>query len=325
MDRESNPIGYLLPSIQQHRQLARVQNLRCRLAIAEGRIDDAVEIVGQIMALGCHLGSDEFLVSCLVGAACHRIGTTAGLVLSQQSDTPNLYWAIAASLDPAIDLSRAIANERKLLLMQLPIFEEVTEAVRPPQFWADFTRRFIDVRNDFANEVSSLYGRAPAGKWDAFKTATVIAAEYPIARDFLSKVVGMSDEQLDQCAKAQVVFLAIVKYNEFTHDELLKQFVLPVASRPQNGKSDLLKQWRPSFSPSNDAPSDTSLLTIGGIFDPAIQQVLAAAASVDQVQKLWQTVEALRLTAAGNSGKFPRVIGSIGRSSTAGSSNRATV
>ena len=305
MERESNPIGYLLPSIQQHRQLARVQNLRCRFAIAEGRIDDAVEIVGQMMALGCHLGSDEFLVSSLVGAACHRIGTTAGMVLSQQPDTPNLYWAIAACPDPAIDLSRAVANERKLLLMQLPIFKEVTEAVMPPQFWADFTRRFVEVRNDFANEISTMYGRDSPKKWDAFKTATVIAAEYPIARDFLSKVAGLSNDQLDRYPKAQVVFLAIVKYNEFTHDELLKQFVLPVASRPKNGKSDLLKQWRQTFSPPNDAPSDTSLLSIGGIFDPAIQQVLAAAASVDQAQKLWQTVEALRLTAAENGGKFP--------------------
>ena len=57
IEREANPIGYLLPSIQQHRNLARVQNVRCRYAIAEGRIDDAIEIVGQMMTMGRHLGS----------------------------------------------------------------------------------------------------------------------------------------------------------------------------------------------------------------------------------------------------------------------------
>jgi hypothetical protein len=51
MDRElheiDDPIGYLLPEIQSIRQLARTQKLRCRIAIAEDRIDDAIAITGQ--------------------------------------------------------------------------------------------------------------------------------------------------------------------------------------------------------------------------------------------------------------------------------------
>ena len=308
IEREPNPIGYLLPSIQEHRQLARVQNVRCRFAIAEGRIDDAIEIIGQMMMLGRHLGNDEFFVSNLVGAAIHSIGTEAGLVLSQQPDVPNLYWAIAACPNPAIDLSRAFATERKFLLLQLPILKEVTETVQPPQFWADFTRRFTKTLNVSFNQISEAYGGDDAvEEWDVFRVATVIAADYPVARDFLKKVAKISDEQLDRYPKAQVVFLAIVKYNEFANDEALKQFVLPVASRPADDESEWMKRWRPSFGRSNDIPDfSNSLLPVGDIFVPATQQVLASAASVEQQQRLWQTVEALRMTAAKNGGELPK-------------------
>ena len=307
IDREPNPIGYLLPSIQSHRQLARVQNVRCRFAIAEGRIDDAIEIVGQMMTMGRHLGQDEFLVSSLVGAAIHGIGVEAGLVLSQQPNTPNLYWAIAACPDPAIDLSRAMAHERRFLLLQLPILKEVTETPRPLQFWADFTRRFTEARNVFANEIVQMYGENAVKEWDAFQAATVIAADYPDARDFLSEVAEMSDEQLDQYPKAQVVFLAIIKYNKFAQDETLKQFVLPVANRQTYKEADWMKRWRPRFNPSGNVPEFTnSFLNIGEIFVPATKQVLGGAAVVEQEQNLWQTVEALRMTAAENGDKLPK-------------------
>lgn len=306
IEREPNPIGYLLPSIQEHRQLARVQNVRCRFAIAEGRMDDAVEIVGQMITMGRHLGSDEFLVSCLVGAAIHGIGTEVGFVLSQQPDAPNLYWAIAACPDPAINLNQAMAMERKFTFLQFPILKEITETPRTPQFWADFTKRFTKLRNDIANELHT-YGTDKPEDWDAFKAATVVAADYPIAREFLSKVVGISNLQLDRYPKAQVVFLAIVKYNQFAQDELLKQFVLPVAMRQTYEESDLMEQWQLKFNPSNKfADLQNSFTAIGAILVPGSQQVLGAAASVDQEQNLWQTVEALRMTAAENGGKFPK-------------------
>ena len=48
-----------------------------------------------------------------------------------------------------------------------------------------------------------------------------------------------------------------------------------------------------------------SILPLADALIPATRQVINAAASVEQRQSLWQTVEALRLTAAENGGKFP--------------------
>ena len=303
IEREANPIGYLLPSIQQHRQLARVQNVRCRYAIAEGRIDDAIEIVGQMMTMGRHLGSDEFLVSCLVGAAIHGIGLETGFELSQHPETPNLYWAIAACPTPAINLNRAFAYERELLTLQMPILKEATEDVRPPDFWVSFTKRFVTGYNKFVEETNS-WADPKSNKLDHFQLATLIAKDYPTAREFLNEVVGFPDTQLDKYSKAQVVFLTVVSYYEFAHDEAMKQLVIPSSSRRRNGESELLEAWKKRFAFSSGL--NRSLLLLGNILVPFSQTVLGAADRIDQQQNLWQTVEALRMTAAENGGVFPK-------------------
>ena len=97
-----NPVAYLLPEIQSMRELARMQSLRLRLAVAEGRARDGVDILRQQYAMAHHLGTDEFLVSALVGAAVANITTTDALQVVQLKDAPNLYWAIAALPDPLI-------------------------------------------------------------------------------------------------------------------------------------------------------------------------------------------------------------------------------
>ena len=304
IERESNPIGYLLPSIQGHRNLARVQDVRCRYAIAQGRIDDAIEIVGQMMTMGRHLGSDEFLVTCLVGAAIHGIGIETAFELSQHPETPNLYWAIAASPTPVINLSRAFAFEREFLYLQIPMLKEVTEEVRSPDFWASFTKRFVTEYNKFVEE-SNGWGNPKSNKLDHFQLATSIAKDYPTAREFLKEFVGLPDTQLDKYPKAQVVFLAIVNYYEFAQDEGMKQFVIPSSSRRRNGESELLETWRKRFA--SDQPGlNQSFLALGGVLVTAHEQVLYAADRVDQHQNLWQTVEALRMTAAENGGVFPK-------------------
>ena len=304
IEREANPIGYLLPSIQQHRNLARVQNVRCRYAIAEGRINDAIEIVGQMMTMGRHLGSDEFMVTCLVGAAIHGIGLETGFELSQHPETPNLYWAIAACPTPAINLNRAFAYEREFLYLQIPVLKEVTEEVRSPDFWASFTKRFIKGYNNLI-EVSDSWSDTEFEKLDHFQLATSIAKDYPAAREFLKEFIGLSDTQLDKYPKAQVVFLATVNYYDFAHDEAMKQLVMPSSSRHRQGESELLATWRKRFV-APEAGSSKSLILFGDILVPASYVVLAAADRIDQQQNLWQTVEALRMTAAENGGVFPK-------------------
>ena len=127
MRQVKDPIAYLLPEIQAMRELARTQNLRCKVAIAEGRLDDAIEILGQQYAMAWHLGQDEFLVSNLVGIACTSIAWEDALHLVQHPKAPNLYWAFASLPRPLVDLRQANAFERQFLYEQVKVLREVDE------------------------------------------------------------------------------------------------------------------------------------------------------------------------------------------------------
>lgn len=184
------------------------------------------------------------------------------------------------------------------------MLKEVSEDVRPAGFWADFVKRFA--RNEDVRLGVQLLGEDFPGQWDTFKVATHIAKDYPTARDFLHEALGMSNRQLDQYPKAQVVLLAIVKYNQFAYDEAMKQFVLPFPSQAKNDESELSKHWSARFNPNPGRPNlKSSLLPLGDIFVPGTRQVIGAAMTTQQHQNLWQTVEAVRLTAAENGGKLP--------------------
>ena len=114
-------LGFGLPDIQEMRTLAYLQSLRCKVALAEGRISDAIEILGQQYAMTWHLGQDDILLSNVVGSFCADRAWQDALQLVQRQETPNLYWAFAALPQPLIDPRRTSSFERQLMYQQFKI------------------------------------------------------------------------------------------------------------------------------------------------------------------------------------------------------------
>ena len=92
----------------------------------------------------------------------------------------------------------------------------------------------------------------------------------------------------------------MVKYYEFLQDEQMKQYVVPYASLSQISESPWADQWKAKFN-----FNEHSYLAIASALPAHYEQILQAAARAEQWKKLWQTVEALRMTAAGNGGELP--------------------
>ena len=298
MEREPNPVGYLLPEVQQMRELARHQILRLRYAIAQNRIDDAVEIVGQMLAMANHIGQDEFMVSTLVGVAIQGMATTEGLALSQQSTAPNLYWAIAACPKPLIDVSNSLETERQFSVRQFPLLKEVDETVRSKEYWADFARRFVPLWNEYASTMNDWnQGESLPSNVDSFQLASKIAAQYEPARRFLSEACGISNVQLDAYPATQIVFLAMVKYHAIVMDEATISFYLPFSTQQKFPKLPVRKKWN-----SELGWMATSLEMVTLV---ASEQIVNAIARMKQWMALWKTVEALRMTAFANGGQPP--------------------
>ncbi len=199
-----DPIGYLLPEIQSMRELARKQSLRCKVAIAEGRIDDAIAIVGQQYAMAWHLGEDEFYVSNLVGLACAFLAWDDALNLVQRPDTPNLYWAFASLPRPLVSMRRSDAMERQLLYEQLKVLREVDERPRPAGYWQDFIDRLIPQFGSISWDLPWL-GKQNDRTTMRAAVVAYVAAAYPAAKRYLIEQCHMPREQVEAYPTAQTV------------------------------------------------------------------------------------------------------------------------
>lgn len=292
-----NPIGYLLPEMQAMRELARTQSIRNRLAIAEGRIDDAVTILGQQTALAKHLGSDEFYVSALIGAAIQSVAWNDALYLIQQPDAPNLYWAFASLPIPLIDMRRAHAFERQFLFEQVKMLRDVDETPRPAGYW----QTFIDGLVPQLRELD--YGGLKLQSMDDFdlqraSIVAFVAASYPGAKRYLIEEGAIALETIDAYPTAQVVFLAVKKFYEEMRDEYFKWNYLPV-SQASSAVRKLESQFHSKLARLGWPGKMVNELL------PAPGAVRKAQGRVEQCIALIQTVEAIRMYGAVHGGKLP--------------------
>jgi len=295
-----NPYNYLLPDIQVMRQLARTQRIRCRLAIAEGRIEDALEILGQQFALARHLGQDEFLVSGLMGMAVIGVAWQDALYLVQHPDTPNLYWALAALPKPIVSIRRSLANERQFPYAQFKSLREIDSIPRPAAYWQEFLDRLADElqRVDF-----ELLGMVPKDqpKLTRAALAAYVADAYPGARDFLLTELKMTAKQIDALPTAQVVLLACVRFYDQWRDELLKWTYLPLARcRSNSNYRDMETRYKKATARFGKCTAPTEA------FLPVIRHVAVSAARMDHDLAMLQTVEAIRMYAAAHNNTLPR-------------------
>ncbi len=291
-------IGYLLSDVQTMRQLARMQSLRCKVAIAEARIGDALAILGQQYALSRHLGQDDFLISNLVGIACSGLAWDDALYLVQHPDTPNLYWAFASLPRPLIDARYALALERQFLYLQLKVLREVDETPRPPGYWQDFLDRLLSQMSGyFAMDIKMPWANADPETARSILVGAVAAA-YPGAKRYLIEDHGLAREQVEAYPTAQVVFLAIVRHYDEARDEYFKWAHLPYHhARLKSGDADQFLRQQEKRLGWSAAPASLLL--------PAIGAVQTATARLGQQLALLQTVEAIRMYGAAHEGKLP--------------------
>ena len=292
------PIAYLLPEIQNIRELARTQSMRCRIAIAENRMADALAIQQQQITLANHLGNDEFIVSNLVGAAILGIAVQDMLYVLQQPDAPNLYWAFASLPTPIISSEQSLSFERQFLSLQVKALNEVNETPRPSGFWQDFIDRILPQLKGFEVEGFSFGSDDPQVTRASF--VTYIAAAYPSAKRYLLEELKMDRKLVDSYPTAQVVFLAAKQYHARSADEAFKWFHIPYDQAQRLPAFKQFDEQRTIASRRLGWASAASDLML-----PAVNAFRAAQTRSQQQVALLQTVEAIRMYAAANASKLP--------------------
>lgn len=298
-----DPILYLLPEINTMRQLARFQSLRLRLALAEGRVDDAVQILGQQYAMAEHLGQDEFFVSNLVGIAISGIAWSDALYVVQHAEMPNLYWAFASLPKPLVGMDKAMAYERQFLFEQVKSLRDVDAQVRPAGYWEHFVDRILPELVTLASSEGEWNFDSDDPKVARATFVAVIAASYPGAKQYLIQNMNMDLATVEAYPRAQTVFLAAKLYSEHAHDEQFKWQHLPLwqaQSSPLRQQSDTqLKQDQARFGWITQ-PAQLML--------PAGHAIMTARQRSQQNLAMLQTIEAIRLYAAMHDGQLPQTL-----------------
>ena len=298
-----SPVAYLLPEIQAMRELARTQSLRFKVALAEKRTLDALTIFQQQTAMARHLGSDEFVVSNLVGTAILSIAMQDAIYLAQQADAPNLYWALASLPKPVIGMERALPLERQFLFMQVKALKDVNETPRPAGYWQDFIDRVLLQIRDLELIDQQLVSTDPEVERAGF--VSIVAAAYPNAKRYLMEECRLDRNLVDAYPTAQVVFLAMKYFSQQAIDEKFKWDALPL----------LQIREHPEFLRS-DEQFDKLCQRAGWISLPVVQTMPAVLAirnsqvRSQQQLALLQTTEDVRMYAA-SSGKLPMTLDAL--------------
>jgi hypothetical protein len=286
-------VGFLLPSVQSTRSMARAMMLQLRLAIIEKRYDDAVESLRIIYKIGQDVNEMGFLVSGLVGIAEVGMANEGVMMLISSEDAPNMYWALAELPTPIIDQRRAMRLD---LSMPLRMFPELMD-IRNAKYSKDEWKRLLQKYTGSFSQISAMTGGRKDAKAQPTLSASVALglAGYSNAKKRMLER-GYSSEDVTKMSVAQVLLTdTALDIDMFTQD-LEKSIHLPFADAQR-----FTKEWEQKMdrkSPTRFGAMLTRMIA------PATSQVRSAGYRVQAHINLLMAVESLRNHAAVH-GKFP--------------------
>ena len=302
-----DPFGYMLPQIQSMRDLARWQSVRYRVALREGRLDDAIRILRQEYTMAKHLEQDLFLVSNLVGIAISGINDENVLYIIQRPDCPSLYWAMAAIPRNWCDMDRSLSIEKRTMKTYFPYREKICnpDSHFPEEFWReyalDFSQKFLHIFKAYYSWRESPLARNLNDRPLLLSASFVIAA-YPKAKRYLIEDIGLDRKKVEAFPPVRVVGMAAT----FSVDHLLdmdsKLAVLP---------SDQASKWEETVW-TQKANTIKRLGLAGGLaqgLNSSVWMILHRSVTRQQQGfNIIQTLEALRIYAYHHGGKLPESI-----------------
>lgn len=284
-----SPFAIVLPELQQQRQLTRILVLNIRLAIHEGRIDDAIEMLKTGFAFARHVGAGPTLIHGLVGSAMSSLLTDEVEELLQQAGSPNLYWALAAMPRPLIDLRRGLETERHVLDLWMPDLLELDSAGNDPVVWEKKLAQIVKGIRDATGETEPEVG------YRAVLTGLALKG-YPQAADYMISK-GYTEQDVASMHAARVLMVYTVDMYRKYRDGSFKWFCLPYAET-REGMAKCEQQFKGEIRGQEVFPVASMLL-------PAIGGAKLAVARHDRGLEIIRMVEAIRMHAATHGGRLP--------------------
>jgi hypothetical protein len=297
-----DPIGLLLPDMQDMRRQAALLVLKARVEIAEHRYSDALHTLETGFSLSQQTSEAPFLVSGLVGIACGNLFADCLLELIERSDAPNVYWALTVVPRPLIDLRKGYEFEHEMLELQLPELADLDRSRFPQEWDAAFSRTLTSVRTELKRLAGVSKDVKPPKSGKAPGDPANKSPDLPAARKYLAQVVGMSAAQVDAMPPAEVLLRYIVQLYHGLGDELYK---CTYVSFPQSRRLAQEATARLNSAPDTEAGEIAKMLL------PAIFKVQLAQNRLERKLAALRAIEALRMHAAAHGGELPEKLDNV--------------
>jgi hypothetical protein len=291
-------ISFLLPELQESRDLARVLRLKARLETAERRYDDAIETLRWGFQLARDCGQQPTLVSNLVGIAIAANMIEPLVELIEAPKSPNLYWAIATLPQPLVDVRKALEFERGFPEQIFPFLKDAETVDRSPQEWQ---RVLEETVKEIGKLSSDLQLARDQPDWmEQAGLVLMLAKVYPAAKAELIKQ-GMDPARVEAMSVAQVIAIQTARTTREAYDEVFKATLLPY---PESLQVTLKVEELHHKRRAAGVFFGTQGLPIAAMIMPATLQVKRAEIRVPRQFAALQVIEAIRMHAA-VTGKLP--------------------
>ena len=305
-------IGFFIPEIQDCRDLSRLLIMKGKLELAERRFGDAARTIRTGFFLAQAVSESSFLISNLVGVAIAGQMNQLLIAWISISDSPSLYWPLAALDHPLIDISRSTDLELGLSNRFAPWLKDANFDQTSAIGWRD---RFVSllkelVRSDGrAFPIMSLRRGTEVSDDLAALAATVIGLKhYPATkRELISQ--GYDENEVERMPVGKVLAIHQQYLNQLAADEMIKVTLVPAVAfqQTQDQVKQKLLEMR-LFGPPSVATTEPFPLT--SLFGSAGAHAIASQHRLSAQFAGLQTMEAIRLH-VGATGKLPQSLEDI--------------
>jgi len=299
LDQREEGIALLIEEIQQMRSLSRLVALQARLAVLDGRIDDAIDSLQTGFAMARHVSEGPLLIQGLVGISLSAIMIKPLEELIQAPSMPSLYWALSDRVHPLIDLSTALETERFTLEREIPRLRELDG----PPWGSEQAREFSDELRTKLFRLAGMVPSPPAepgahdvGNWSLkLGMAGLVSQVYPAAKRALI-TQGRAAAQVEAMPVIQVAALHTFQKYQQIRDDVFKWSSLPYYQA--------FKGMDAADLASGARRQDDLLLKLFTMLVPSVRNCLLSRTMVERRLDAVQCIEAIRLHAA-RTGKLP--------------------
>ena len=292
--RGTDTVAFLLPELQEARQLARVLTLKARLEIHQRDFKAAIDTLRDCYLLAHAVGQERTLVNSLVGTAIANMASDQVMTLISTPGSPNVYWALAQLPRPLINYRGAYDYERAISVLTFPFLKDVETATRTQEQW----RRLLVAACADLRFVGCALPEAPS---DEATLDLLIEQGYPKAKKALQSA-GYSTVQIDAMSKEQALAVGEGVMLRRATDDTFKWAYLPLPEAALFCQQQM-ESLEATLRAEEPMPIAQTLL-------PALSAARNAEMREDSIRTALMMVEAIRMHAA-HHGSLPNKLDDI--------------